>query len=547
MRISIFILLSLTSSFAQFVPNHYIVEMRDEPASTRSADRRQRIRDRQTKLEGELDARGFKTLDRTENVANALMVSAPDSADGADARAQLAAMPGVQGVHKVRMFHKTLDRAAQVHAINTAWDRLGLANAGAGMKIAILDSGIELKHPGFQANLPAVDGFPKTTYPGDLIYTNSKVIVARSYYPLWSSVDSDNSVLDRTGHGTAVAMCAAGAGHDSPIGRLTGMAPAAYLGVYKIFGTPGTNDDATDEAILKAIDDAVADGMDVISMSFGSVLASRPENDILVRAVNKAEAAGVIVVISAGNDGPGLATMNSPGTAPGALTVGASENGRIFASGVVASDGTAAPAFPGSATDPTGTITGSLVTVAKFDTTGLACTALPAKSLSDQIALILRGTCTFETKLNVAAAAGAKAAIVYTDAARPEEFFTMSVGAALLPAVLLTYADGKLFADRLANAVGKSLSPRQFLEQGPSSRSAGQARFDRSRHQRLQRRADKLRCRRYLLKLWIRAAYRHQFLGANHRRRRRRAQSRPPGLASRGLPFVAGERRPAFV
>lgn len=465
MRITTLFLLSIASVFAQYVPNHYIVELQDEATSIPPAERRQRTRDRQAKLEGELRARGFKTLDRTEIVANTVMVSGPDDgSDGAAVRAQLSRLAGVRQVHKVRIFHPTLERAAQVHDVAAAWERLGIANSGAGMKIGILDSGIELTHPGFQASLPALDGYPKVNNARDTPYTNSKVIVARSYYNLWLAVDPNNTVLDRAGHGTAVAMSAAGSAHDSPVGRLSGMAPAAYLGVYKIFGTPGYNDGATDEAILKAIEDAVADGMDVINMSFGSMQAPRPENDILVRAVAKAEAAGVIVVISAGNDGPGLATLSSPGTAPAALTVGATENGRtflivgatdnglIFAGGISASDGTSAPAVPGSATASTGSISASMLPVSRFDPSGLACTTLPPKSLSGQIVLILRGTCNFEQKLMVAAAAGAVAAVVYSDAARATDLISMNVGAATLPAVFITYSDGKLFNELLRNA-----------------------------------------------------------------------------------------------
>ncbi len=60
-------------------------------------------------------------------------------------------------------------------------------------------------------------------------------------------------------------MAAAGVSNTGPLALITGVAPKAYLGSYKVFGSPGVNDGATDAAILKAVDDAVADGMDVIS------------------------------------------------------------------------------------------------------------------------------------------------------------------------------------------------------------------------------------------------------------------------------------------
>ncbi|WP_031499492.1 S8 family serine peptidase [Bryobacter aggregatus] len=443
MRLIFLLLLSLPF-WGQFVPNQYIVVLKNEPGEMRQAERRTRVRQRQNGVRSELSARGFQTLGHTELVANALMVEGQN--EETDVR-QLRQLAGVERVHKVRLFQKTLDRAAQVHAVAAAWERLGLEHAGAGMKIGILDSGIEASHPGFQsATLPVLEGFPKWNYARDQAYTNNKVIVARSYPTLWAYRDPDPSVLDRSGHGTAVAMSAAGVSHDSPIGPLAGMAPAAYLGVYKIFGTPGYNDSTTDSAILQAIEDAVSDGMDVINMSFGSMLAARPENDPIVQALAKAEEAGVIVVVSAGNDGPGHATLSSPGTAPTALTVGASENGRLFAAGLIAADGSSAPALAGSQTTGTNSIAAAMVSA------GLACDRFSGDRLRGQIALIVRGTCSFEVKINNAATAGAVAAVIYSDAARSTDFITMSAGAATLPAVFLRYADGIRYEDELSKA-----------------------------------------------------------------------------------------------
>ncbi len=447
MRILLLFAFSLASLLAQFVPNQYIVELKDESA-VRPAERRQRIRDRQARVETALGARGFKMMGRTEYVANALLVEAPG--DGSDVRKVLEQFSDVARVHKVRIFKKTLDRAAQVHAVVAAWERLGLDKAGVGMKIGILDSGIQTTHPGFQdESLPKLDGYPKVNNEADLVYTNRKVIVARSYSNLWARRDTDNSVLDRSGHGTAVAMSAAGTSHLSPFGKLAGMAPAAYIGVYKIFGTPGVNDSTTDSAILKAIDDAVADGMDVINLSFGTMLAARPENDIIVTALERAEAAGVIAVVSAGNDGPGLATLGSPASAPTALTVGASENSRLFASAVTVSDGGVVLAKVGSRTSTSGSISGPMVSIVPLDASGLACDALAPSSLSGKIALISRGTCTFEIKINNASRAGATAAVIYSDEARADDFITISAGTATLPAVFITYADGKKLKERL--------------------------------------------------------------------------------------------------
>jgi Subtilisin-like serine proteases len=263
-----------------------------------------------------------EVLDSVDTVANALVVHSPKTS-----AAELAAIPGVVRVHPVRLYKLYLDRAVQLQHVSDAWSQLGgMDNAGKGMKIGMIDTGIDNTHPGFQdPTLPPVDGFPKVNKASDLAYTNSKIIVARNYDRAASS-----SAKDTKGHGTSTSMVAAGVTNVSPQGTITGIAPKAYLGSYKVF--PDSGDGAPSDEILRAIDDAVADGMDVINMSLGSLPASTTDSDVLVTAVERATAAGVIVVIAAGNEGPDLNTIGSPGSAPSAITVGNSNNDRIFAS-----------------------------------------------------------------------------------------------------------------------------------------------------------------------------------------------------------------------
>ncbi len=436
-----FLLCVALAAWGQYVPNQYIVEFEDgavQPATNRSAEK------------------GYRVKARMRRVANAMVVEMEEGQ-----APQRSAFAKVKRIHKVRIFRPTLDRAASVHALEAAWRQTGQRNAGAGVKIGIIDTGIEITHPGFSGEgLEAPPGYPK----GDAAYTNAKVIVARSYPQLWQRRDPDNTPNDRIGHGTAVAMAAGGALHEGPVGTISGMAPGAYLGVYKIFGSPGVNDGATDAAILQAIEDAVADGMDIINLSLGSILAPRPEDDIIVQALERAAAAGVIAVVAAGNEGPGFATLASPATAPSALSVGGNENSRVFASAVEAG-GVTVKAMTGSRTDAQGSVSGLLVSIRSEDPSELACTALAAESLRDRIALIQRGTCTFETKILNAAAAGARAAVVYSDEAQPEDFFTMETGRATLPAVMVNYADGRSLLERAGDAGAEAtlrLAPQAF-------------------------------------------------------------------------------------
>lgn len=190
------------------------------------------------------------------------------------------------------------------------------------------------------------------------------------------------------------------------------MAPGAYLGVYKIFDTPEVNDGATYASILKAIDDSVLNGMDVINLSFGTILAARPENDVIVKAIQRAETAGVIVVVAAGKDGPGAATLGSPGSTPTALTVGANKNGQVLASGLVANGETLALARAGSRTPTSGRLAGNLVSVRSADASELACDPLATNSFTGRIVLVSRGKWFFETKATNVAAAGGTAVVI---------------------------------------------------------------------------------------------------------------------------------------
>ncbi|MFN7541373.1 MAG: S8 family serine peptidase [Acidobacteriota bacterium] len=438
-RLFLLAFLVVWEGWGQFVPQQFIVELSEERTGP-LGERLSRVRAKQQGLERNLTARGFRTMGSVARVANALMVES--GGDDAMAMATLRSLPGVVRVSQMRLFHKSLDSAAIIHGASEIWQRSGIGKAGAGIKVGVIDSGIEIKHPGFQdETLPRLEGYPKVNDPADLVHTNRKVIVARSYVSLLSRPDPDPSALDKDGHGTAVAMAAAGARHTAPNGVIAGMAPAAYLGVYKVFGTTGVNDSATDAAILKAIEDSVNDGMDVINLSLGSSLVQRAEDDVIVRALERAVEAGVIVVVAAGNSGPGPLTIGSPGIAPSAITVGANENGRFFASALLVG-GLTIEAALGSNTPASGEVEGQLVNVETVDPTSLACGALPSGSLTGRIVLVQRGTCTFELKNQHVARAGGVALVLYSGAAQPNDFISPDTGSAPLPTMFLRRVDG---------------------------------------------------------------------------------------------------------
>jgi subtilisin family serine protease len=408
------------------------VELTGRPAAVSAASRlaieapRLAVRAEQVRLRPQLERAGARVLGSVETVANAFVVSMPDAQ-----AERLARLTGVARVHPVRLAKAYLDHAIALHKIPDAWTIIGgPVNAGVGVKIGIIDSGIAQDHPAFKnSSLQVPPGFPLANSARDISYTNNKVIVARNYVAL-------STPQDGFGHGTAVAMEAAGETAAGPLGVITGVAPGAWLGSYKVY----QNDEPFGEdTVLSALNDAVNDGMDVINLSLGVPLAQRLADDILVAAVERAAALGVIVSVAAGNSGSSPSTISSPATAPSAIAAGASLNDRIFAPGLVR-DGTHAYfAIPGYGGGSASTVTAPVADVAAIDGSGDACAPLAAGSLAGRIAMIVRSprnapACSFAYKLINAQSAGAVAAIVYMNPDSPD-LVTMNVAPATLPSV----------------------------------------------------------------------------------------------------------------
>lgn len=256
---------------AQVVPGRYIVELAAPPAAARVAGKqswRVEAQAGQQQVRRALEARRARVTDAVTTVANALLVEAPP-----EAAADLAATPGVARVYPVYLLRRDVDRALRLHRVWEAFQDMGAESAGAGVKIAVIDTGIDTEHPAFHdPELAAPPDFPRAGEESDLAFTNSKVIVARSYARLLDN--PEETARDCDGHGTAVAMAAAGVAHRGLLGPISGVAPKAYLGNYKVFAAQ--SEFTGSDVVLKALDDAVADGMDVINLSLSSAAAPRP-------------------------------------------------------------------------------------------------------------------------------------------------------------------------------------------------------------------------------------------------------------------------------
>jgi subtilisin family serine protease len=254
-------------------------------------------------------------------VANGIAVVVPRAQVG-----RLAALPGVATVYPSVRYGPQLDRSPQQIGAPALLAPL-LTNAGEGIKIAIIDEGIDQTHPFFDpAGYAMPAGFPK----GQTGYTTAKVIVARAFPPARPAWKHASKPFDpeNSSHGTHVAGIAAGNANTLAEGvRISGVAPRAYLGNYKALTIPtdsGVGLDGNSPEIVAAIEAAVADGMDVINMSLGEP-EIEPSRDIVVKALAAAAQAGVVPVVSAGNDFDdfGRGSVGSPGSAPAAITVAA--------------------------------------------------------------------------------------------------------------------------------------------------------------------------------------------------------------------------------
>jgi subtilisin family serine protease len=441
-------------SSGQVVPNRYVLELSGEPASpARSAGfaaRRIAVRQMQAKARAAIVAKGGAVVESLDTVFNGLIVNIPDAR-----AAELLQIPGAVKLHVVRRVQPLLSHALPLHKIPDAWNLLPLGQngAGAGIKIGMIDSGVDVNNPAFGDALPPLDGFPKVRTDADTRFTNAKVIVAKNYTPLLPD-GGDADADDHNGHGTGTALAAAGGPANTPYGPIIGVAPKAYIGNYKVLDANG----GTSDVIAKAIDDAVADGMDVINISLGSYVTSYSDIDtseVGIAAIERATKAGVIVVVAAGNQGPGAGSIADYASAPDAITMAAIHNDRSLGYAIQIDGVAPYAAYAGDGPDPGQAISGTLFDVTGVDSTGLACSPLAADSVAGKIVLVLRGTCTFESKLNDVAAGGAMAIIVYDNPGN-SVFSTGSatVGAAMLPALFVNQADGDDLKARAAQNSG---------------------------------------------------------------------------------------------
>ncbi|GAP50737.1 1,4-dihydropyridine enantioselective esterase [Streptomyces azureus] len=244
------------------------------------------------------DVRDAGRLSHSLKTVNADAVQTPqedapelwDAVTNGDKTASGIAHVWLDGVRKA-----SLDKSVPQIGAPKAW---AAGYDGKGVKIAVLDTGVDATHADLKGQVIGAKNF--TTSP---------------------------DTTDKVGHGTHVASIAAGTGAKSG-GKYKGVAPGAKIINGKVLDDGGYG---SDSEVLAGIEWAAAEGADVVNMSLGG--SDTPAIDPLEAAVNKlSEEKGILFAIAAGNEGGfGEQTIGSPGSAAAALTVGAVDDKDVLA------------------------------------------------------------------------------------------------------------------------------------------------------------------------------------------------------------------------
>lgn len=408
-------------------------------------------------------------------------------------RAQAQKVSRLDGVAAVQVdFERelTTDKGPEWIGAPTVWDGTNVpagfeGNQGEGVIVGILDSGLNPANPSFADVVPESeggDGYDHTNplgagnYLGMCDPANTAQYVANwgcndkliGYYNFENPAAGGNprdDVYDDDGHGShtgsttagnqvdATAYAAEGTPNEfSVTSTIKGVAPHANIIGYDVCdgGCQGFS-------ILASINQAILDDVDVINYSIGSAAASNPWTDPDAVAFLNAREAGIHVATSAGNAGPGAATLGSPGDVPWMTTVGATTHDRKYVASVtdLASDAGAGPADIAGA-GLSGPTDGAfpLVDAASINNNAL-CEAgkFPAGTdLAGQIILCDRGVTGRVEKGEVVAALNAEGMILANDAASGD---SLNGDAHALPAAHITYDDGVALRQWMGSVTGE--------------------------------------------------------------------------------------------
>jgi len=373
---------------------------------------------------------------------------------------QLKKISGAKKVFDVGLYQPNMDQSVNLINAPAAWANVGgQETAGDGVSVAVIDSGIiNSLAPGFHPffNCKSVD-FGGFFYSGVTGCTTPALTNKEGNYPApCTAYESDHGTHVAGTVGGCITVIDDGSVWDGT--ELSGVAPGSTLVDYNVFpgfgaGWTAFGGSALSHDIGAAIEAAVAAGDDVINMSLGGGVQG--PHDFLAEVANAAMEAGVVVVTSAGNNGPDSYTVGSPGSAVNVITVGASTNTRSMGILINAPGFSDIRAYPGEFPD----FDGSDETLIDWPgSDNEACTSdVTDSSLGGEVVLIARGSCSFSQKVENANLAGAGGVIVYSDDRDPGGMAKTDGFDDDIPAVMISNGDGLAFEAALDGGV--ALSP----------------------------------------------------------------------------------------
>ncbi len=403
---------------------------------------RQGIKADQAPVEAAVEAAGGTVLSATQDAYNGVKVTVAESAlEG------LAAQPAVAAIKPV--VSHTVDNEESVPFLDVpeqVWE--GLELSGKGVKVGIIDTGIDYTHADFggagtteafaaaTADEDGSESFPTKKVVGGYDFAGDEYDASKPAGSPATVPQPDANPLDCEGHGTHVAGTAAGQGvakdgttftgpygpgaYEDGFGIGPGVAPEAELYALKVFGCEGSTDLSTE-----AVDWAVANDLDVINLSLGSTFSLK--DDVLTDALDNAARAGIIVAVSAGNDGDSPYILGSPSSAPRAISVAAVDSNASFPRAKISSGGKDLDVRNMNGADLSEPITGP-VTVLKDDPAtaeadeSLGCEATDYEGTAGTHVVANRGVCALVNRGTLGQEAGAASVTLVSNADQEPPF-----------------------------------------------------------------------------------------------------------------------------
>jgi minor extracellular serine protease Vpr len=414
-------------------------------------------------------------LGRVSKGHNALVVSIDAS--------HLQAIHGMSGVVAVREVRDSKVTAAPVPDLAVTGAFVGTASVqnsgftGAGIRVAMLDTGIDYTHynlggsgniADYQAAAAVAGGMPPAR-----LFPTAKVIGGFDFTgDTWPNgpLAPDPNPLDLNGHGSHTSDIVGGHSLD---GIHKGTAPGAQLYAVKVCSSVSTA--CSGVAILEGIDFALDpnnsgtlnNAVDIISMSIGGPFGQREDDES--EAFTDVVTFGVVGVVSAGNDGDIPYVVGEPSSTPEVLSLAATNS--VVANGiplVIHSPASIAGTYPNTATFDfapiTGTVTAKVAYMGRGCPAGSINTTSPADPYlanpSGLIALIDRGSCPVSLKIDRAARAGAVAVLIGLVAPGDAVSFSNGGGTDFVPSLVVTQSTSNTIKNSLlAGAVNATISP----------------------------------------------------------------------------------------